>query len=239
MLTQEPLDVYLDSQDKVYKEDGEQIIENGKWTKLVYCEGLFYVEERITNKHIYYCLHYKEAFEIFAIEEKVREYYSNLDSQEEDDSKERFDAVFSCDCENCDGYIYDVIIVPRHGCGGDEDVCSRLCPIPVQEQVQYQCECECHQKPEINIEFASWDKPNGYPKGDMMKIEIDESDFIVIIDALTAAHTHHVHRDQMNAKLHLAKKTRWSALTNILASALNKAVTICNDAIEGYNFYNG
>ncbi len=80
---------------------------------------------------------------------------------EEDDSKERFDVVFSpCDCENCEGFYVDVAIVPEHGCYGDEDVCGRLCPVPVQEQFQVQCECECHQKPEINQEYASWDKPN-------------------------------------------------------------------------------
>ena len=68
-----------------------------------------------------------------------------LDSQEEDDSKEIFDALFSCDCETCIGYREETEYVERIPCG-----LSRVW-----------CECECHQKPEINQEYASWDKPNG------------------------------------------------------------------------------
>lgn len=65
-----------------------------------------------------------------------------------------------------------------------------------------------------------------------MKIEIDVSDLQKITDALQEAHVHHVYRDSMNAKLHLAKETRWSPLTSMLEAAYNRACIILNEAQE-------
>ena len=71
---------------------------------------------------------------------------SYLDSQEEDDdSKERFDAAFPpCDCEDCPGWYME--------CNSD---CATRCPI----EMQADCLCECHREKMKNIgEALTWDE---------------------------------------------------------------------------------
>jgi len=47
-----------------------------------------------------------------------------------------------------------------------------------------------------------------------MKIKIDESDLLKILDCLKANEAFHVNRDNMNSALHLASTIRYSPLTS-------------------------
>jgi hypothetical protein len=38
-------------------------------------------------------------------------------------------------CKFCDGSGYN--IVPEHGCGGDENICQSMCPVPAQIECEY------------------------------------------------------------------------------------------------------
>jgi hypothetical protein len=53
-------------------------------------------------------------------------------------------------------------------------------------------------------------------------MEIHESDLLKIRDAIAAACEFHMHRDEMNAQLHLAHTVRMSPLTSELANALDR-----------------
>lgn len=65
-----------------------------------------------------------------------------------------------------------------------------------------------------------------------MIVEIELSDLQKIRDALHKAHEHHDFRDRMNAALHLASEVRFSPLTSVLASALDRVVGIEQEATE-------
>ena len=53
-------------------------------------------------------------------------------------------------------------------------------------------------------------------------MEVDRSDLQKIHDVLTAARDHHVHRDESNARLHLAPSARLSPLTSSLDAACDR-----------------
>lgn len=49
--------------------------------------------------------------------------------------------------------------------------------------------------------------------------QVDESDLRKIEQALHEAYMHHLHRDEMNGRIHLAKQTIQSPLTTLLQRA--------------------
>lgn len=53
-------------------------------------------------------------------------------------------------------------------------------------------------------------------------MEVDRSDLQKIHDVLAAARDHHVHRDESNARLHLAASARFSPLTSSLDAACDR-----------------
>ncbi len=55
------------------------------------------------------------------------------------------------------------------------------------------------------------------------EVMIDSSDLLKIYDVLNAAATHHEKRDESNAVLHMAQRTRYSPLT-VELSATNERV---------------
>lgn len=63
-----------------------------------------------------------------------------------------------------------------------------------------------------------------------MKVQVELSDLQKIEDALSEAYTHHYHRDRMNATLHLAKEVRFSPLTSMLSSELDRVRAIQREA---------
>ncbi len=63
-----------------------------------------------------------------------------------------------------------------------------------------------------------------------MIIEIQESDFAKIIDALRSATNYFVKRDQMNAELHLADPARYSPITSVVEAAFQRAGMIFGEA---------
>lgn len=62
-----------------------------------------------------------------------------------------------------------------------------------------------------------------------MKITVDISDLQKIEQALHEAYMHHLHRDEMNARLHLAKKPIQSPLTTLLQTSWAR----CKKLIDG------
>lgn len=59
-----------------------------------------------------------------------------------------------------------------------------------------------------------------------MQIPVDSSDLEKILDVLTTACDHHVHRDEMNGALHLAKQVRYSPLTSELLSTKDRVAQL-------------
>jgi ribosomal 50S subunit-associated protein YjgA (DUF615 family) len=53
-------------------------------------------------------------------------------------------------------------------------------------------------------------------------ISVHRSDLEKIHDALDKNHSHHTHRDAMNAAIHLAEKVRWSPITSETEAALQR-----------------
>jgi hypothetical protein len=62
-----------------------------------------------------------------------------------------------------------------------------------------------------------------------MKIEMDESDFIKLMDALKLAYDVEMSRDILNAKIHMSKNVRLSPITSILEAEVERSVGILND----------
>lgn len=63
-------------------------------------------------------------------------------------------------------------------------------------------------------------------------IEIDESDFTKILDALAWAERHFTDRDRMNADIHLSVEPRWSPITSVVISARERAQRIYREFCE-------
>jgi hypothetical protein len=63
-----------------------------------------------------------------------------------------------------------------------------------------------------------------------MKIEVDVSDLKKLEQALHEAYMHHLHRDEMNGRIHLAKSVIQSPLTTLLQRAWER----CDVIIKGY-----
>lgn len=54
------------------------------------------------------------------------------------------------------------------------------------------------------------------------KVDVHRSDLEKVLDTLVVAAEHHVFRDQMNGRLHLAKDVRYSPLTSELLAARDR-----------------
>lgn len=64
-------------------------------------------------------------------------------------------------------------------------------------------------------------------------MNVDKSDLEKVLDTLTIAAEHHVHRDEMNGKLHLAKQVRLSPLTSELCAARDRIEYILKENSNG------
>ena len=62
--------------------------------------------------------------------------------------------------------------------------------------------------------------------------EVDLSDLQKIEQALHEAYMHHLHRDEMNGRIHLAKKVIQSPLTTLLQRAWER----CDAIIKGDSY---
>ncbi len=63
-------------------------------------------------------------------------------------------------------------------------------------------------------------------------IEIEHSDALKLLDALTLAKEFFVHRDEMNARLHAARKVRFAPLTSIVLAERQRLEDIILDQVE-------
>lgn len=63
-------------------------------------------------------------------------------------------------------------------------------------------------------------------------IEIEHSDALKILDALTLAEEFFLLRDEMNARLHVAREVRFAPLTSIVISERRRLNMIISDQSE-------
>lgn len=74
---------------------------------------------------------------------KVTPYHSSpAVSKMLQEERERCATAVIVNCPNCEGHGYIEAVASRteHGCGGDENLCARICPIQVQDVEQQRCE---------------------------------------------------------------------------------------------------
>lgn len=64
-------------------------------------------------------------------------------------------------------------------------------------------------------------------------MEVHRSDLEKIHDTLVIAAEHHVHRDEMNGCLHLAKQVRLSPLTSELCAARDRVEALLSTSKKG------
>ena len=63
-------------------------------------------------------------------------------------------------------------------------------------------------------------------------IEIEHSDALKILDALTLAEEFFIHRDEMNARLHAAREVRFAPLASIIISERQRLNMLISEQSE-------